>query len=215
MEVWNAGYRNALVPTDCIENNTLKVNAAGKPEMNGHTFDAVLFLYPQYAKESTIKFLESYVAKGGKLMINGTATTDFMGNDVTNRFKKIYDKAVATSYSIADIPKLGIQKNAIENGCKNEDGSITFTDYISLKLNRPTTFSVNIDGDTYTGNYIGMAAIAASKQAGLKKFTATGFTELKKNEKIILQFNKPTDILLEGNKLIIADATKTLKPSGN
>ena len=214
MEVWNAGYRNALVPTDYIENKTLKLNAEGKPEMNGHTFDAVLFLYPQYAKESTIRFLESYVSKGGKLMINGTATTDFMGKDVAQRFKSIYDKAISTIFSIDDIQKLGLQKNVIENGCKNEDGSYTFTDYNSLKSNQPTTFSVKIEGDNYTGSYIGTAAIAVDKKSGIKKFTATGFTELKRNEKVVLHFNQPTDFLLEDNKLIIADATKTLKPSG-
>ena len=211
--IWNAGYRNALVPTDYIENNTLKINNNGKPEMNGHTFEAILFLYPQYAKESTIRFLETYTAKGGKLMINGTATTDFNGNDITNRFKNIAAKAVATSYSIDEIPKLGISKNGIENGCKNEDGSYTFTSYNSLKSNQPNTFSVNIDGDNYTGNYIGMAAIDANKQTGIKKFAANGFTELKKNEKTILRFESPTDILLEGNKLIIADKKKMLKPA--
>jgi len=214
-EVWNAGYRNALVPTDYIENNTLKINANGKPEMNGHTFEAILFLYPQYSKESTIKFLENYVSKGGKLMINGIATTDFIGNDVTERFKKIEGKAIATTYSINDLPKLGLQKNAVENGCKNEDGSYVFSDYNSLKSNHPTTFSVNIDGDNYNGTYIGMAAIAADKKVGIKKFTATGFSELKKNDKVILQFNQPTDVLIEGNKLLIADETKMLKPIRN
>ncbi len=214
-EVWNAGYRNALVPTDFIENKTLKINANGKAEMNGHIFDAILFLYPQYSKESTIQFLENYVAKGGKLMINGTATTDFMGNDVTDRLKKIAGKAIATTYSISDLPKLGLQKNAVENGCKNEDGSYVFSDYNSLKSNQPTTFSVIIDGDNYNGTYIGMAAIAADKKVGIKKFTATGFSELKKNDKVIIRFTQPTDILIEGNKLLIADETRTIKPMKN
>ncbi len=214
-EVWNAGYRNALVPTDYIENKTLKINANGKAEMNGHTFDAILFLYPEYSKESTIQFLESYVARGGKLMLSGTATTDFMGNDVTNRFKKIAGKAVATTYSINDLAKLGLQKNAVENGCKNEDGSYVFSDYNSLKTNQPTIFSVTIDGDNYTGTYVGMAAIAADKKVGIKKFAATGFAVLKKNDKVILHFTQPTDVLIEGNKLVIADETRTLKPSEN
>ena len=211
-EIWNAGYRNVLVPTDYIESNSLKINKEGKPELNGHTFDAILFLYPQYAKENTIRFLESFIAKGGKLMLNGIATTNFNGNDVTNRFKNIAAKAVATSYSINDIPKLGISKDSIENGCKNEDGSYTFTSYNSIKSNQPTTFSINIDGDNYTGKYIGMAAIAANKQTGLKKFAANGFTELKRNEKIILRFENPVDILLVGDKLIIADKVKKVKP---
>jgi len=57
-----------------------------------------------------------------------------------------------------------------------------------------------------------MAAIAADKKVGIKKFTATGFSELKKNNKVILQFVQPTDILIEGGKLSIADETNSLKP---
>ena len=47
LKIWKAGYRNALVPTDLISDGKLKLGPDHKPVLNGHTFDAVLFLYPQ------------------------------------------------------------------------------------------------------------------------------------------------------------------------
>jgi len=58
-----------------------------------------------------------------------------------------------------------------------------------------------------------MAAIAADKKVCIKKFTDTGFSVLRKNDKVILQFNQPADFLIVGNKLLIADETKTMKQS--
>ena len=50
-----------------------------------------------------------------------------------------------------------------------------------------------------------MAAIAADKKVCIKKFTATGFSVLRKNDKVILRFTQPADVLIEGNKFLIAD----------
>lgn len=58
-EMWDAGYLNALVPTDLIENDLLTLNKENKPIMNGHTFDAVVYLNPQYAKPKTLDFIKS------------------------------------------------------------------------------------------------------------------------------------------------------------
>ena len=67
VDLWNAGYLNALVPTDLIADGRLKINVNGKPQIQGHEFDAVIFLYPQYARKSTFDFLKKYVDNGGKM----------------------------------------------------------------------------------------------------------------------------------------------------
>jgi hypothetical protein len=216
VEIWNAGYLNAVVPSDLITSNKLKIGKGGKPEMNGHTFDAILFLNPQYAKESVLKFLEDYEAKGGKLMMEGTADHDFNANDITKRFKAIYEKATVKGYSVEALPKLGISKDMLPDGCKNEDGSFVFTDRTSLNTDAMATFSVTIEGDRYSGTYKGIAVIAADKNSGLKKFTAAGFTELRRNGKPILSFKNPVDLFLENSngkfQLTIADRTQSVVP---
>ncbi len=195
-EIWNAGYLNALVPSDLITHHILKIGKDGKPVMNGHTFDAVLYLYPQYAKESELKFLEDYINRGGKLMIEGKADHDFDANEISKRFKNIYDKATVRGYSVENLSKLGLQKNLLSDGCKNEDGSYVFTDFNSLMGDKIAQFNVNIDGDNYSGLYKGLAVIKADKKNGLTKFGANGFKELKRNGKTILSFQAPVDIFV-------------------
>jgi len=147
----------------------LTIGTDGKPVMNGHKFDAILFINPQYAREPVLKFLEQYLAKGGKLMLEGKADRDFKGNLIPNRFKAIYEQASVVGYSIDGLAKLGLSKNLLPNGCKNEDGSYTFNDLNSMRTGNPASFEVNFNGAVYTGQYRGIAVIKAD-QSGLKKW---------------------------------------------
>ncbi len=197
VKIWEAGYLNALVPTDLISSGKLSLDSVGKPILCGHRFDAIIFLYPQYSKESTLKFLEEYVNKGGKLMVEGQATYDFEGNDITGRMKNIYAKSMEKKFSIRKISNLGISKNAIPGGCKNEDGSYVFTDIKSLRNNNSITSEINVKGDVYSADYTGFFAISADPVDGLIKITGSGLREVRKNGVIILKLNHPADIYAE------------------
>jgi len=197
VKIWEAGYLNALVPTDLISGGKLKLDSAGKPVLNGHQFEAVIFLYPEYSKEATLKFLEEYVGKGGKLMLAGTATHDFNGNDISARIRNIYEKATTIEFSVDRIPQLGLTRNAVTGGCKNEDGSYVFTDISSLRKNRSATFKLSFGQDIYSGDYKGFAAISADSLQGLQKLACAGFSELKKNGVTILKLEHPGDIMVE------------------
>ena len=212
-KLWKAGYLNALVPTDLIASGKLKLNGDHQPVLSGHKYDAVLFLYPQYAKESTLRFLEEYVGNGGKLMMEGTADRDFEGNDITGRMEKIYAGSTETKFSVRKISNLGIKKNAIAGGCKNEDGSFVFTNIRSLRKNRSVTSEIKIDKDLFSVEYTGFSAISVVQEKGLEKLAGAGFMELKKNGDTILKLEHPADIFVEkqnGNyRITIADPTGT------
>lgn len=89
----------------------------------------------------------------------------------------------------------------------------------SLRTNSIASFTVNIDGDIFTGQYKGLAIIDADKNRGVKKLAATGFKELRLNGKVILNFEKPIDIFVtrqDGKmKMVLADSTQTIKPMIN
>jgi hypothetical protein len=214
MALWETGYINALVPTDLIAEKKLTIGANGKPILNGHQFDAVVFLNPQYAKEPVLQFLESYTKQGGKLMIEGTATVDFNGNNIADRFASIADKATVKQFSIEEITKLGITKNKLPNGCKSEDGSYIFTDIESLRKDTDANFSVTIGDDTYSGTYQGLLAIDADKK-GIKKLAATALKQLSKNGTVIFELDKPTDVFIETidkkRSVTLVDKTKKIK----
>ena len=206
---------NAAVPTDLIEDGRLKINAAGKPELNWYVFDAVVFLNPEYARESTTKFFQQYMSKGGKLLLEGTATHDFGGKDIAAAWQSISSKAIANSFSLDNVAKLGVEKSTLTDGVMNEPGSFTFTNAESLENNIPAEFTFSYQGDTYTGKYKGLAAIKINPAGKLEKLAATGFTTLSKNGKLIMSSSSESDVfysLLNGRtEAILADQTRSVR----
>lgn len=219
LEIWKAGYINALVPSDLIANGQLVIGADGKPVLNGHRFDAIVYINPQYAREPVIRFLEKYVSMGGKLMMDGKADRDFNGKLITDRFQKIYAKATVNGYAVDKLSLLGLKKNWLPDGCKNEDGSYTFNDLVSMRTGKPATFTVIFDGQTYTGEYCGLSVIKANGSASQLRLAATGFSSLKRNGEAIFRLDTPADVLIEKKngsvQIIIADKNKQIKPSVN
>jgi hypothetical protein len=214
VSLWQNGYLNAAVPTDEIEDGRLKLNAQGKPELNGYTFDAVVFLNPQYSKAVTTKFFQSYVNKGGKLLIEGPATNDFYGKDMSAAWKEISTKATANSFSLDNVAKLGVPKVELKDGVPNEPGSFTFTNSESLESNTPATFRFTYKNDVYSGSYKGLAAIKLDAKGNLQKLAATAFSSLQKNGKDLLRLSSEADIFLQSVngviKATLADPTKSI-----
>jgi len=195
-DIWNAGYLNALVPTDVIIDNRLVIDAKGKAVYNGHVFDAVVFLYPEYAQDKTLNFLEKYVSKGGILMLEGAATKDFYGKDIVSRWEKIAAKAVSKNLEITQLSKLGIEKNNFASAIKMQDGSWIFSDYKSFLQNKLIPFNQVIDGNTYEGAYTGCAALLVKNKA-IQKFAATALQSLKVDNETIFELSKPADVFIE------------------
>jgi len=197
VEIWNAGYLNALVPSDLIESGKLTLDKDYKPTLNGHTFEAVIFLYPQFSKPSTLLFLSQYVNHGGKLMTEGVATFDFNGRNVIDKWNEISSKTRVNKFDVNKVQELGIKKNILSNGVINEDGSIVFTNPLFLKSSLSATFEFEKNGSNFSGEYKGMVAIGFDKVGSINKISATGLEEIYKNGKIIFKIDKPADVFVE------------------
>lgn len=196
LQIWEAGYLNALVPTDVIEDGRLVVNTKGKAVYNGHEFDAIVFLYPEYAKEKTLQFLELYVSKNGKLMIDGTATKSFFGKDITKRWQIIADRATIKNFDLNSLEQLEVKKNNFPNAITMLDGSCLFSNYENFSNGIASKFKQSFGEDLFEGTFNGYAAIKVKNNI-VEKFAATNFQELKQNGKILLSLSKPADILIE------------------
>lgn len=212
--LWNKGYLNATVPTDLIIDGRLHLNAKGKPELNGYEFDAVIFLNPEYSKPATTEFFRNYVNRGGKLLIEGNATHDFNGKEISAEWNQIAAKAAATSFSLDNVAKLGVQINPLQEGVENQPGTYTFTDDASLITNKPAVFSFDYLGNHYEGTYKGLAAIQIANNGKIQKLSATGFGSMKKNGKEILRLSKEADIYFSEKNgqydALIADPQKSI-----
>jgi hypothetical protein len=195
--LWDAGYRCAVLPSDLIDNGMLRLNAQGRPVIHGHTFRAIVYLYPEYAKRTTLSFLDAYVRRGGSLMLEGTATRDFYGRPIANLFAPIAAKARVRGFSIADVDKLGITKDPLrEIGGLLEDGSVILTDLPSLQEHRPKSFEVIVNKHLFSGSYEGVLAIKASKDGMVEKLTCGQCGPLSRDGHEVLQLQKPSDLVL-------------------
>jgi hypothetical protein len=148
-----------------------------------------------------LEFLESYVENGGRLMLEGKATHDFEGNDLSEWFDDFEDKVTVPHFSVEQLISLNAYKNPIENGVRNRDGSMVFTDLAAFRNGEESTFrgsTIRKDGkDWYEVTCKGFAALEVTKAHGVEKLAAFGFRELRKNGQVIFSINENADVYLE------------------
>lgn len=129
-------------------------------------------------------------------MLEGTATHNFAGEDITQRMSHIYSKSVSLGFSVNGISGLKISQNGIAGGCKNEDGSYVFTSIGSLRKDKLKTFKIKGEKNSYSADYTGFAAIKINPGTGLQQFAGTRFKELRKNGQVILALEHRADIFV-------------------
>jgi len=198
--LWEAGYRCAVVPSDLIDNGMLHLDGQGRLMIHGHTFRAVIYLYPEYAKPSSLAFLENYVRHGAALMLEGTATRDFSGRLIGKQFAAIEAGARVTGFNIADVDKLGVSEDPLRaEGGSLEDGSVILTDLTSLQQNAPRNFEIEVDGHRFSGSYEGAFAIKAAKNGSLEKLACGDCNALMRDGREILRLDHPVDLVLRSD----------------
>lgn len=214
---WKAGYRGAFASSCLIDEGKITGDGRGGIFFGGRRFTALVFIGPQYSKEPTLRLLESFSASGGKLMLDGSATEDFAGNDIRSRFEELQRSAVATSFDVASMSKLGVTMLALDEGAVYEDGSVILADLDSLVKNEPKPFSINIQGHNFTGAYMGLVAIKGDADGHVEKLAAGGLQELKCNGSPVVSLSAPSDLVLlrgQGSKyrgIIVGDAKVTIR----
>lgn len=214
-EIWDAGYRCAVVPSDLIDNGSLKLDAKNRPVLKGHTFRAMIYLYPQYAKRTTLAFLDQYTRRGGALMLEGSATRDFDGAPVEN-FDAIAARARVRGFSVDKIAQLGVAKSPLrDEGGELEDGSIILTDLDSLETGQPKPFSVEVNGHQFSGAYIGVFALKAAASGRILKLACGGCQTLSRDGHEIFRLGNATDVVLTRNASGTYQATVLGKPGSN
>jgi hypothetical protein len=214
--IWDAGYRCAVVPSDLIDNGSLKLDQKNRPVLNGHVFQAVIYLDPQYAKRSTLAFLDQYTRRGGALMLEGTATRDFDGAPVDEIFAEIAAHARVKQFSVDRIAELGVEKSPLrEIGGELEDGSVILTDLNSLETGQPKAFSVAVNGHQFSGAYIGVFALKTAADGRILKLACGGCASLSRDGREILRLGKATDVVLSRNAAGAYEAVLLGEPASN
>ena len=156
-EMWNAGYRCALVPDYAIEDGRITLQN-GKIAFNGHEFTHCVFLYPKYAKKGTYEFLNNAEKNGVKLAVVGKAGIDFEGNEVILTAKHYED------FNLDILQDLQCEKSAIEGGSVYSDDSFALVTH-GILTGEKTEFDFEVAGVRYFGYHTGLLAYRAGESA--------------------------------------------------
>jgi len=148
--IWNAGYRCALIPDTMVEEGKLQIQN-GTFVFNGHAFKRCLFLYPQYAKKPTWRFLDAATDAHLPLAVVGRADMDFDAEPVSFRGTR-HD-----TFSLDILVKLGCPMSAIPGGAVTAEGGFSLVSDAML-TGKPTEFDFTLDGVRYTGRHTGVLA---------------------------------------------------------
>ena len=196
MAIWDAGYPCALLPSDFIDSGQIAIDSDGHPFINRHVFDCLVFLYPQYAKKTTLEFLDRFTQHGGKLMLEGDATHDFDGREISGRFERLASQAAVRGFDVQAISRLGAQMNSLDGGAFMEDGSVVFTDFASWQSNKAKPFAVSLAGHEFSGGYIGVCALKVDRAGEVEKFACGGFSGLSREARTVFSLVKPADTVI-------------------
>lgn len=190
--LWNAGYLNALAPSDAIDDGRITLDADGRFDYCGHKFEKLLYLYPQYAKPVTVEKLRSFLKQNADLRILGRIDRDFFGAAVDSR-----DFEAVTLEETADIPaSLQLSANPIENGCVLADGTVVISSYDSVKNNASENISLEINGHVFEAEYQGVFAVKADESGKIVKIACGGCKSLRRDGRTLFADEAGQDILV-------------------
>jgi hypothetical protein len=210
---WQAGYRGPLAPSYLIDDGIITADDHGGILYGGHRYTALVFIGPEYSTDATLKLLARYTQGGGRVLLDGTATRNIDAADIRSKFAPIAAKAVATTFSIEAMAKLGQPKLAMDGGASFEDGSVVLTDTDSWLTGTPKPFQLSLNGHKFTGSFIGLLAIKADAGGRLIKLGAGALRKLDRDGEPIVQLSAPSDVVLRRSPngsyhaTVVGDAT--------
>ena len=177
-ELWQSGYRCALVPDYTITDGRTKIEG-NKISFNGHTFTHLLFLYPKYAKSDVYEFLNNADESGVPMAVVGRCDIDFDANNAELSAPH-WDE-----YSISVPESIGCPKSAIDGGCIYTDGSFCMVSG-GILTGEMKEFSFKIGDTVYSGRHTGLMAYRKVKFA----FASVGSELFENGIKVDLEYKE-------------------------
>ncbi len=197
VQLWNKGYLCALIPSDKVDEGAVTINGPKDIVYGGHHFNQVVYLYPQYAKQKNLLFLEALANAKANVIIEGEATRDFNGADITERFNQIRKQAAPMTLETASLEQLGVFKNDIEGGCRLVDGSVLIVNEKAVLGNQEVVLHCTISGKTYFVTCTGLLAIKVDNQGQIEKLAASGLRRVTMEGGLIWDTNTSEDCVLK------------------
>ena len=173
------GWLCDLLPDYEIENGSMTINGEGKPVYGTQTYDALVFLYPDYIKPAVFDFMKRVAAGPTVLVIGGSCSRFFDGSAVGNAFEAVTKCSVWSSDRVPSAELVAgilrrhkIAGNVYRSGCRYQDGSAVFVASGEQPCGNPLRISEYIDGHHVEADADDFLGIKLRNDGSVERLTA-------------------------------------------
>lgn len=146
-ELFKKNVLHDVFPSSEVDRGNIKVEG-DKAVCNGHTYDAVILVYPDGCNKKTLEFADAFAKVNKNLLVIGKCNYSDNGEKITHKFN--------TEYKFAEMPhadevievieKMGVKKNMTENICYFTDNSVIATSDGKLNVGNPLQVNFTLCG---------------------------------------------------------------------
>ncbi|MCE5198331.1 MAG: hypothetical protein ABFD54_13480 [Armatimonadota bacterium] len=202
-DLFQDGWICDLIPSYEIYDKDLQIKD-GNLTYGTESYDAVVFVQPEFSKTSTLQFLDDLTSSRLPLIILGNCRENWNGVDASDWFNKITAHAdmslsdVDSSSVINKLRELGIAQNDVRNGSRFQDGSVIICNQGPVHRGHSLTINgVLVDGHRVDAVCEDAFGIALGDDGGIERLFAGNLSEVRIDGQIALKSADPKDIYIE------------------
>lgn len=203
-EVFKAGYVCDLVPSYEIDDGDLRF-ADGHLTYGTETYDALIYVRPEFSTPASLNFLESLLTDAGfPVALLGVCDLDSTGADASMRFNKLADAvalhldAIDPREVIAVLDCWGIKRNDIPDGSRLQDGSVIICNRGPVhRGNALRLENVTVNGHKVDALCQDAFGIKLDEDGAIQRLFAGGLSEVRVDGNLVLRIPQPRDIYVE------------------
>ncbi len=202
-ELFKAGYVCDLISSYEIDDGDLAFRN-GKVVYGSETYDALVYVRPEFSKQSTFRFLETLARSDFPLAVLGACDSDSDGRPAEDTFAAIASRArmaipeVDTGAVISALENWGIARNDVPNGCRYQDGSVIVCNkgrvcrHESIEVS-----SVAIDSHRVDARCEDAFGIALREDGSIDRVFGGALKEVRIDGEVVLHAQTPSDVYIE------------------
>lgn len=202
-DIFNAGFTCDLIASYEIDDGDLRLED-GKLSYGSETYDALVYVHPEFSTDKTLGFLEELVSMDYPTAILGECRKDSRGSGISTRFADLTSRAglaqdtTDSASVISALADWNITRNDIPNGARFQDGSIVICN--RGKVHRGNLLSVeNVEVNGYQVDAVCEDAfgIALADDGSIDRLFGGKLAEVRVDGELVFKSSDPIDIYIE------------------
>ena len=202
-DLFKAGYVCDLIPSYEIDDDDLRF-ADGGLSYGSETYDALVYVRPEYSTSASLAFLDSVVSSGFPTAILGGCGQDAPGVNAADRLTSIAGRARLALAEADPAPVIealkewGISANDVPNGARFQDGSVIVCNKGRMHRGEKLKVrGVEVSGHVVDADCEDAFGIALDENGEIDRLFAGALREVRIDGEAAVKLALPSDIYIE------------------